>query len=84
MQRDKYSNTLYHLQRSDFHIELDSVEIHLPARNIVKFSNDETLQDFMDHQYPRWNLTGNVTSIPVFRTPKLFLTEEHLSETVRE
>ena len=72
------------MERSDFHIELDSFEIHLPARNIVKFSNDEALQDFMDHQYPRWNLTGNVTSIPVFRTPKLFLTGEQLSETVRE
>ena len=72
------------MQRNDFHNELDSFEIHLPARNIVKFSNDEALQDFMDHQYPRWNLTGNVTSIPVFRTTKLFLTGEQLSETVRE
>ena len=72
------------MQRNDFHIELDSFEIHLPARNIVKFSNDEALQDFMDHQYPRWNLTGNVTSIPVFRTPQLFLTGEQLAETVRE
>ena len=64
--------------------ELENFVLRLPGNQQRKFSDNQSLLEMADRQYPNWKDEGTITSIPVARVPKLFLRSSHLDNEVEK
>ena len=67
-----------------FFEELSSFELDMPGGRRVPFRENKTLLQMLRNQYPRWPNSGNVTSVPTARIPRLFLHNVQMSSDMQK
>ena len=57
---------------TEFHEELDELQIQFPGNKFIPFSDGTGLLQSFESQFPKWKDPGKTISIPVARIPKVF------------
>ena len=73
----------FEIQKIKLARELDNLEIHWPGGGKIKFNDHDSLKKFMESQYPDWKNSGEKTSIPCVRMPRMMIRNEQLSKKLQ-
>ena len=68
----------------EFFKELDTFKFRMPGNAQIPFSENQIFLQMIEQQYPKWKDPGKITSVPVARVPKLFLTGSQLETSLKK